>query len=263
MLTGTDQAETETTLGAGGHERSYLSGLIGAGIGPSLTPPMHEREAARLGCRLVYRTIDIDKLRLAPDSVGELVESARRLGYDGLNITHPCKQLVLPALDELSAEAAALGAVNTVVFGPQGAVGHNTDWSGFAAALRRGLPDARKDRVVLLGAGGAGAAVAYALLSSGTRELTVVDVSAVSAAGLVDRLSEVFPEAVLRPGEDGGPGRHLAEADGLVHATPTGMTDHPGLPSTRSCSTRSCGSPTWSTGRCGPRCYGPQKHGAA
>ncbi|XKK37658.1 shikimate dehydrogenase [Nocardiopsis sp. ARC36] len=210
--------------------RSFLAGLIGAGIGPSLTPPMHEREAARLGRSLVYRTIDIDRLGMEPGSVGYLVEAASRLGFDGLNITHPCKRLVLPALDGLSPEAEALGAVNTVVFGAGGAVGHNTDWSGFARSLRQELPDAPGDRVVVLGAGGAGAAVAYALLVSGVRELAVVDVDGTSAEALAARLAERFPGAVCRPAGTDGLGAALAGADGLVHATPTGMAHHPGIP---------------------------------
>ena len=226
-MTATDLGP-DTQGGAAG--RSFLAGLIGAGIGPSLTPPMHEREAARLGHRLVYRTIDIARLGMEPDSVGYLVDAAARLGFDGLNITHPCKRLVLPALDGLSTEAEALGAVNTVVFGAGGAVGHNTDWSGFARSLRHELPDVPKDRVVVLGAGGAGAAVAYALLVSGVRELVVVDVDASSAEGLAARLTERFPEADCRTGTPDGLGRLLSGADGLVHATPTGMAHHPGLP---------------------------------
>lgn len=214
--------------GSGG--RSFLAGLIGAGIERSLTPPMHEREAARLGRRLVYRTIDIARLGMEPESVGYLVEAAARLGFDGLNITHPCKRLVLSALDGLSPEAEALGAVNTVVFGADGAVGHNTDWSGFARSLREELHDVPAHRVVVLGAGGAGAAVAYALLRSGTRELTVVDVDAASARALAARLTERFPGADCRPGAPEELGRLLADAEGLVHATPTGMAHHPGLP---------------------------------
>ncbi|GAA3756593.1 shikimate dehydrogenase [Salinactinospora qingdaonensis] len=210
--------------------RSFLVGLIGAGVGPSLTPPMHEREAAQAGRRLLYRTIDITDLGLPPESVGDLVQAARHLGFDGLNITHPCKQLVLPALDGLSPEAAAIGAVNTVVFDGGAAVGHNTDWSGFAGSLRRGLPDAARDRVVLLGAGGAGAAVAHALMTCGVRELVIADLSVERAATLAERLQARFPEARCRPADTARPERLLADADGLVHATPVGMAHHPGVP---------------------------------
>lgn len=211
-------------------ERSFLVGLIGAGIGPSLTPAMHEREATALGRRLVYRTIDIDVLDLPPEAVGELVRSAPHYGFDGLNITHPCKQLVLPHLDRLAPDAAALGAVNTVVFDGRTAVGHNTDWSGFLGSLESGLPGVRRDRVVLLGAGGAGAAVAHALFTSGTGELVVADRDTARAQDLARGLAARFPGGACTaiPPEDLP--THLARADGLVNATPVGMADHPGLP---------------------------------
>ncbi|MFB9802510.1 shikimate dehydrogenase [Streptomonospora salina] len=204
--------------------------MIGSGVGPSLTPPMHEREAAASGRRLIYRTIDITELDLPPDSVSGLVAAAQRLGFNGLNITHPCKQLVLPALDGLTPDAAAIGAVNTVVFDGGSAVGHNTDWSGFASSLERGLPHAPRDRVVLLGAGGAGAAVAHALLASGVGELAVADVDADRAGELAEQVRRRFPDAAVGIGDAAAPERLLAWADGLVHATPTGMAHHPGSP---------------------------------
>src|SRR5690606_15818424 len=128
---------------------SYLIGLVGTGIGPSLSPALHEREASRLGLPYVYRLIEV----AGAGEAGEMVRAARRLGFDGLNITHPCKRAVLPHLDELSADAATLGAVNTVVFDGGRAVGHNTDWTGFAESFTRGLPGAPTGRVTLLGAG--------------------------------------------------------------------------------------------------------------
>ncbi|WP_448624189.1 shikimate dehydrogenase [Geodermatophilus sp. URMC 64] len=210
--------------------RGFLVGLVGTGIGPSLTPPLHEREADELGIRYLYRRFDLDRLRLPAEAIGDLLAAARLAGYDGLNVTHPCKQLVLPHLDELSPDAAALGAVNTVVFRDGRAIGHNTDWSGFARSFDRGLPDAALDRVVLLGAGGAGAAVAHALLTLGVRRLTVLDVDAKRARGLAASLRERFGAARV-DGDDLAalPGAVRA-ADGLVHATPTGMAAHPGLP---------------------------------
>jgi shikimate dehydrogenase len=209
---------------------SFLVGLVGTGIGPSLTPPLHEREADELGIRYLYRRLDLDDLRLPPQSIGDILAAARLTGYDGLNVTHPCKQLVLAHLDELSPDAEALGAVNTVVLRDGRAVGHNTDWSGFARAFDRGLRDAALDRVVLLGAGGAGAAVAHALLTLGTVRLTVLDVDPRRARTLAAALCERFGPA-RATGEDlSGVAAHLAAADGLVHATPTGMAAHPGLP---------------------------------
>ncbi|WP_329569208.1 shikimate dehydrogenase [Streptomyces sp. NBC_01361] len=209
---------------------SCLVGLIGSGIGPSLSPALHEREADRQGLRHLYRLIDIDALGVSPDRVGDLVRAARAVGYDGLNITHPCKQLVIEHLDELAPQAEALGAVNTVVFEGGRAVGHNTDVTGFAASFARGLPDAPLDRVVQLGAGGAGAAVAHAVLTLGGGHLTVVDALPERAADLAASLNRHFGEGRASAGTPDRIEEPLARADGLVHATPTGMAAHPGLP---------------------------------
>ena len=210
--------------------RSVLVGLVGSGIGPSLTPPMHEREADQLGIRYLYRRFDLDDLQLPAEAVGDLLAATRLAGFDGLNVTHPCKQLVLQHLDELTADAAALGAVNTVVFRDGRAVGHNTDWSGFARSFDRGLPDVALDDVVLLGAGGAGAAVAHALLTLGVGRLTVLDVDGGRARSLADALSGRFAADRAVSGDLGDLEPSLSAADGLVHATPTGMAAHPGLP---------------------------------
>lgn len=211
-------------------EHRYLVGLVGAGVGPSLTPAMHMREAAAQGVPYDYRTIDIAALGLSPAAVGDLVRHARLLGYDALNITHPCKQLVLEHLDRLDPAAARLGAVNTVVFEDGEAVGYNTDTSGFAEAVTAGLPQASVQDVVQLGAGGAGTAVADALLTLGTEHLVLVDVDEEKSGALAHDLAARFPEARIESAHPDKLPVLLAETDGLVHCTPTGMADHPGLP---------------------------------
>jgi shikimate dehydrogenase len=213
-------------------KQSYLVGLIGAGIGGSLTPAMHEEEGRQLGLQYVYRRIDLEALKLDVSALPEILVAAERMGYNGLNVTYPCKQQIIPLLDELSADARALGAVNTVLLKDGKRIGHNTDWSGFARAFRRGLPDARLERVVQLGAGGAGAAVAHAALTMGVQTLTLFDVDASRASQLADELQERFPSATVRAGgasSDSLAGT-LAQAQGLIHATPTGMAKLPGLP---------------------------------
>ncbi|MFF8933730.1 shikimate dehydrogenase [Streptomyces paradoxus] len=210
--------------------RSYLVGLIGSGIGPSLSPALHEQEAGRQGLRLAYRLIDIDTLGVPPEAVGDLLRAARDLGFDGLNITHPCKQLVIEHLDALAPQAEALGAVNTVVFEDGRAVGHNTDVTGFAASFARGLPDAPLERVVQLGAGGAGAAVAHATLTLGAERVTIVDALPERAAALAGSLNRAFGEGRAAAAPLDRQAELLAHADGIVHATPTGMAAHPGLP---------------------------------
>ncbi|GAA4089490.1 shikimate dehydrogenase [Nonomuraea soli] len=207
--------------------KSYLIGLIGSGIGPSLSPTLHEDEAAHHGLHYVYRLLDTDVLG---GDVGELVRTARRMGYDGLNITHPHKQAVIPHLDELSPDAATLGAVNTVVFTGERAVGHNTDWTGFAQSFARGLPDVPTRRIVQLGAGGAGAAIAHALLTLGADRLTVVDADPEPAVRLAGELGDRFGASRVRyAGREELP-ELLGEADGLVNTSPVGMAHHPGIP---------------------------------
>ncbi len=208
--------------------RKLLLGLIGSGIQKSLTPAMQEGEAAHHGLRAHYQLIDLDKAGGGVELLPGLLKAPQAMGFAGLNITYPCKQAVLPLLDELSDEARAMGAVNTVVFKDGRAIGHNTDGSGWAWGFRRALAGASLDRVVLLGAGGAGSAIAHSLLRLEARQLVVCDSDAARAADLAAALNAQYP------GE-----RAIAEADiaaamqgasGLVHATPTGMDKLPGLP---------------------------------
>lgn len=201
----------------------YIVGLIGSGIGASLSPALHEREADALGLRYAYELIELDP-ETSDAALGDLIAAARTLGFAGLNVTHPFKQRVLAHLDALAPQAEAVGAVNTIVFEDERAVGHNTDWPGFEESFRRGLPDVRTDAVVLLGAGGAGTAVAHAALSLGTRRLTVVDADDERAAGLAAALAERFGDGRAIAGDLPA----IADADGLIHATPTGMAAHPG-----------------------------------
>ena len=209
---------------------SYLVGLVGDGVMPSLTPHMHEREGDVQGLRYLYRPIDLLELGLPGESVGHLLQSALSLGFNGLNITHPCKQLVLQHLDEVSPDALRLGAVNTVVIEDGRFIGHNTDFSGFSAALASGLPAAKLDRVVQLGAGGAGSAVAYALLTAGVKALDLVDVDPARCAAKAAELAGFFPQSTVTARTTAELPQLLPLADGLVHCTPVGMAAHPGVP---------------------------------
>jgi shikimate dehydrogenase len=204
------------------------AGLIGAGIQGSRSPALHLREAAAHGLEFSYELIDLETLGASPDRLPVLLDDAEAKGFSGLNITHPCKQIVIPYLHELSPQAAGIGAVNTVLFKEGRRIGHNTDWSGFLEAFRRGLPGVRFNTVVQLGAGGAGAATAYATLRLGAERLIVFDPQSDRANQLMNRLSNGFPPGRIGVGTDLPAA--LQNADGLIHATPTGMAGHPGLP---------------------------------
>jgi shikimate dehydrogenase len=205
-----------------------LLGLIGEGIGQSLSPALYEGEAAHHGIRCLYQRIDLDELRLSPDVLPELLTAAERFGFKGLNITHPCKQEVIPYLHALSDEARAIGAVNTVVLSHGRRVGHNTDHYGFSQNMQQHMGGRRIGRVVQLGAGGAGSAVADAILRLGAERLTLFDFVPERADTLAQSLRVRFPHAAVEAGKDLAAA--MREADGLINATPVGMHKHPGTP---------------------------------
>ena len=205
---------------------TFLIGLIGAGIQASLTPALHMAEGEALGFRHLYQLIDLTALGLGVDALPDLLIAAERMGFNGLNITHPCKQQVLPLLDDLSDDARAIGAVNTVVFKDGRRIGHNTDASGFAAAFQRGLPEVRMSQVVQFGAGGAGCAVANAVLGLGVRHLTLVDTDMERATSLAASLRARFGDERASACTDQSAA--VNDADGLINTTPLGMAKYPG-----------------------------------
>ena len=207
---------------------TVLAGLIGAGIQASRTPALHEQEGDAQGMRYLYRLIDLDALKLDSGALADLLVAAERMNFTGLNITFPCKQAIIPLLDELSPEARGIGAVNTVVLKDGKRIGHNTDCLGFAEGFRRGLGDVARKRVVQMGAGGAGAAVAHALLLEGVETLSIFDVEVSRAEALANNLNQHFGAGRVRAGHDLPTA--MAEADGLVNTTPMGMAKLPGMP---------------------------------
>jgi shikimate dehydrogenase len=173
-----------------------------------------------------------------PSEIGTLVHYAAALGYDALNITHPCKQLVVEHLDRVAEQAARLGAVNTVLFSGGSTTGYNTDRRGFATALATELPGAAKDVVVQLGAGGAGAAVADALLESGVAHLILVDRDEDKAVALAAQLAARLSAAQVEASQADKLAVLVPAADGLVHCTPTrdgGPPRHPPGPDAAAC----------------------------
>jgi shikimate dehydrogenase len=215
----------------------YTIGLIGAGIQGSLSPVLHTREAARHGLRCHYLLLDADELGSA--TAQELLAWARAAGLRGVGVTHPFKRDVLSALDRLSPEAEAIGAVNTIVFDDhQSATGYNTDGIGFLASLRDGLPDADLDRVTLVGAGGAGAAVGHALLHGGVHgvdRLTIVDADPEAAKRLAARLRASSDAGTVSAAPLTALSTVVGESSGLVNATPVGMPGVPGCPVPAEC----------------------------
>ena len=206
---------------------SVLVGLAGRGIQLSRTPGMHEREAHRIGINYSYVLLDFDKMALPDDSIADVIVAAKSVGFRGLNITHPFKQLAIPAMSALAPEADAIGAINTAVFDASGATGHNTDSWGFAESFRDSMPAAKRDNVVMFGAGGAGAAVAYALMELGVQNLAIVDSDISRSDALSKRMQRSFGPRVKAANDIAAA---VTTADGVVNTTPVGMAKYPGTP---------------------------------
>lgn len=203
------------------------SGLVGRAILASRSPWLHEQEARAQGLELTYELFDFTARGLDDSELPRLLRRLCDDDFRGVNVTFPFKQAVLGLLDELADCARSVGAVNTVAMRDGRLIGYNTDKTGFQDSLAQGLPDAALGHVLQLGAGGAGAAVAHALLALGAERLTLADADPDRAAELAARLGAVH-----------GAGRVVVQdmaalatagVDGIVNTTPMGMAAHPGM----------------------------------
>ncbi|QFU84186.1 shikimate dehydrogenase [Natronorubrum aibiense] len=188
-------------------------GLLGNPVGHSLSPPMHEAAYDQLELDARYVTFEPE-----PAALEAAVDGADALGIRGLNVTIPFKQDVLEYVDadEL---ATRIGAVNTVDFTGDGTpTGHNTDAVGAMRALRDHDVTLEDARAVVVGAGGAGRAIAFGLADSGA----TVEI-ANRTESTAHELAEAVPGATGHGLESGTLANLLEDADVLVNATSVGM----------------------------------------
>ncbi len=204
------------------------SGLIGRTILDSRSPWLHEQEARAQKLELSYELFDFSQRGWPDAALRSLLPDLRDKGYVGVNVTYPFKQAVIPLLDDLAESAELVGAVNTIAMRDGRLVGHNTDMQGFRESFVAGLADAPQNRVLQLGAGGAGAAVASALLSLGVGALDLVDVDPSRAEALAARLAGRFGARRVRAITQSD--LATEQIDGIVNASPVGMAASPGTP---------------------------------
>lgn len=209
-------------------DRTVLAGLVGRGIALSRTPAMHEAEGRAQGIDYTYTLFDMDDPAMAGRTLAEIIETAEAEDFAGLNVTYPFKIEAIQHLHELSDNARAVGAVNTIFFRDGRRIGHNTDLWGFAEGFRRGMAGAVVDEVLLLGAGGAGAAVSHVLLSLGVRHLWIFDIDASRVTQLIDALAARFGRGRAMMADS--PESVAPRLSGVVNATPVGMAKLPGSP---------------------------------
>lgn len=210
-------------------QRRVLVGLIGANIMGSLSPALHADAFAAAGIDGYYHLMDVD--RLSEKRAAQLLEAAKSAGFAGINVTFPFKQAIMPLLDRIDGEAAEIGAVNTVTIAPNGSTtGYNTDRTGFRRSFEAGLGHASAEgaTVVLVGTGGAGSAVAFALMDLGVATIALHDRDRDRAVALRGTLVARYGRDRCRVVDDLE--RDISAADGVVNATPRGMRGFPGNP---------------------------------
>jgi shikimate dehydrogenase len=194
-------------------------GLFGTGIQKSLAPFLHLQAGLQRGFELSYELFD-----LPPDSSRELLgllQQRQAEGFVGVNVTHPFKEVAAGLIQVSNPHIKSIGSVNTVRFADW--QGINTDYSGFIRAYRAQFATP-PGSVLLLGAGGAGKAVAFALAALGASQIRLTDTNLSRAEDLAARLPincEVYSPTDLK---------QAAQADGIVNCTPIGMYQYPGLP---------------------------------
>ncbi len=211
------------------NENKLLIGLIGANIMGSLTPALFADAFASAGINGFYHLMDVD--RLPGRRLGQLLDALKAAGFAGANITFPFKQDILALLDAVEPQAAQVGAVNTVAIDPDGrTTGYNFDRIGFRRSFEESFGRGSVDNatVVQVGAGGAGRAVAFALMDLGAATLIIHDLDDARANALRGDLAAHYGASRCRVAGDLE--RDIAGADGIVNATQVGMRGFPGNP---------------------------------
>ena len=199
-------------------------GLIGWPTSHSISPIMHNQAFHAVGLKN-WCYVPMPVSPTPTTRIKEAVLGLRALGCRGANVTVPYKEKVIPYLDNLSDEAQAIGAVNTIVVEKNGKLcGHNTDARGFLADLDEHQVSLKNSRALVLGAGGSSRAIVYALLMSGCSEVAILNRTEAKALELADRYKKYFPhKAILGQQLSEENIRHAQDFHLVVNTTSVGL----------------------------------------
>lgn len=204
-----------------GHTKPYA--VLGHPIGHTLSPVMHNASFAALGLDAIYLAFDV-----APEKLLDVLPAMQAMGFGGVNLTIPLKEVAFRGLSRLDASARLLGAVNTVQFTSEGPVGHNTDGYGFLKALDEAFGEPLAGaKVFVLGCGGAGRAVALMCAGEGIAEIVLAEVDETKRKAVASELIALYPRVKVTHARDAATA--CRACDVVVQATPVGMkpTDAP------------------------------------
>jgi shikimate dehydrogenase len=197
--------------------KTSVYGIIGDPVEHSLSPGMHNA---------AYKGLNLDNIyvpfHVKADELEYAVNGAYSLGIKGLNVTIPHKTEVLKYLDYLDIAAGLIGAVNTIEFGENGAVGHNTDGIGAVRAIEEITP-VKDKKVLILGAGGASRAICFQILLGGAKNLVIANRTIDKATELGNDLVEKLDHEVKAIDLGLDLQKEIEDTDILINTTPIGM----------------------------------------
>jgi shikimate dehydrogenase len=195
--------------------------VLGHPIGHTLSPVMHNAAMQALEMDAIYLALDV-----APERLMDVLPAMAAMGFRGVNLTVPLKEVAFRGLKDLDASAQLLRAVNTVEFLPAGLRGHNTDGAGFLMALEESFATKVKGlSVFVLGCGGAGRAVALTCATHGAARIALADTDAARATQVASEILLLGLPVLAEP-VGANPAAWIAAAPGVdlvVQATPIGM----------------------------------------
>lgn len=202
-----------------GHTKPFA--VLGHPIGHTLSPVMHNAAFESLGLDAIYLAFDV-----SPESLMTVLSAMHDMGFGGVNLTVPLKEVAFKGLPQLADSARRLGAVNTVEFTPGGLCGHNTDGQGFLTAVRESFDFAvRGQTLFVLGCGGAGRAVAITAAAEDAKRLILADLDESRCQNVAKEIQAIAPSVQIEyagttPGEWA---QRTQSAQMIVQASPVGM----------------------------------------
>jgi shikimate dehydrogenase len=206
--------------------RTWRLGLIGGNITASRSPVLHTVCALSVGGNASY---DLLIPAERGQSFPRLLEGCAKAGFDGVNVTYPHKEEAAAVVKPGDPVVAAMGSANTVRFTAEGPRAFNTDYTGFVAAFRARFGAVSPGRVLVIGTGGVGRAVAFGLAALGASEIVLLDADLAKVVSLAKAIRSHHKSIAVRAAEPGQTG-DLAGFDGVVNCTPLGMVGRPGSP---------------------------------
>ena len=190
-----------------------VTGIIGYPLKTTFSPPMHNAAFKELGIDGLYVQLPVNEEKLK-----EAVYGMSALGFKGFNVTIPYKKKVMEYLDEISADANSIDAVNTVLIEENKLTGFNTDTYGFEESLNKYKINLKNKKIFLIGAGGVAYACSYVIEKKNPSSFIITDIIEEKSK----KLAKIYKADIISPQKTE---KTAAESDIILNATPIDLQD--------------------------------------